>query len=119
MARALEDVFDDDELSLYIKQQENDYTEVIAKAWLAYPNITVFSVWWQPLLDSVSPEPEKLYIVEIAGVGSNKLFKNIQTNKYLFHSGKGLKGYTDRLTEMEIKQKDERLWQFAKPVEDK
>ena len=58
----------------------------------------------------------KLYIVEIEGVSSSKLFKNIQTNKYLFHSGKGLKGYTDRLTETEIKQKDERLWQFAKEV---
>ena len=58
----------------------------------------------------------KLYIIEIEGVSSSKLFKNIQTNKYLFHSGKGLKGYTDRLTETEIKQKDERLWQFAKEV---
>ncbi|HEM3576806.1 TPA: DUF1642 domain-containing protein [Streptococcus suis] len=60
---------------------------------------------------------ERLYTVEIAGVSSGKLFKNIRTNKYLFHSGKGLKGYTDRLTETEIKQKDERLWQFAVPVE--
>ena len=59
----------------------------------------------------------KLYVVEIEGVSSSKLFKNIQTNKYLFHSGKGLKGYTDRLTETEIKQKDERLWQFANEVE--
>ena len=58
----------------------------------------------------------KLYVVEIEGVSSSKLFKNIQTNKYLFHSGKGLKGYTDRLTETEIKQKDERLWPFAKEV---
>ncbi|MBL6538734.1 DUF1642 domain-containing protein [Streptococcus suis] len=62
---------------------------------------------------------ERLYTVEIAGVSSGKLFKNIRTNKYLFHSGKGLKGYTDRLTETEIKQKDERLWQFAVPVEEK
>ena len=58
----------------------------------------------------------KLYVVEIEGVSSSKLFKNIQTNKYLFHSGKGLKGYTDRLTETEIKQNDERLWPFAKEV---
>ncbi|MGU8087135.1 DUF1642 domain-containing protein [Streptococcus suis] len=60
---------------------------------------------------------ERLYTVEIVGVSSGKLFKNMRTNKYLFHSGKGLKGYTDRLTETEIKQKDERLWQFAVPVE--
>ena len=62
-------------------------------------------------------EKKKLYTVEIAGVSSSKMFKNIRTNKYLFHSGKGLKGYTDRLTEKEIKQADERLWQFAKEVE--
>jgi cytoskeletal protein CcmA (bactofilin family) len=58
----------------------------------------------------------KLYTIEIEGVSSSKLFKNIQTNNFLFHSGNGLKGYTDRLTETEIKQKDERLWLFAKEV---
>lgn len=78
--------------------------DLFAQAWLAYPNITV--------------EKEKRYTVEIEGVSSSKLFKNIQTNNYLFHSGKGLKGYTDRLTETEIKQKDERLWQFAEEVEE-
>ena len=61
----------------------------------------------------------KLYTVEIEGVSSSKLFKNIQTNNYLFHSGNGLKGYTDKLTEQEIKKADERLWEFAKPVEEK
>lgn len=34
LSHALEHVFDDVELSLYIKQQEGDYTEIIAKAWL-------------------------------------------------------------------------------------
>ncbi len=68
--------------------------------------------------NAVEIEKEKLYTVEIEGISSGKLFKNIQTNKYLFHSGNGLKGYTDRLTEKEIKEADERLWQWAKPVED-
>ncbi|HEM3710153.1 TPA: DUF1642 domain-containing protein [Streptococcus suis] len=68
-------------------------------------------------LDGYEIEKERLYTVEIDGVSSGRLFKNIRTNKYLFHSGKGLKGYTDRLTETEIKQKDERLLQFAKEVE--
>ena len=68
-------------------------------------------------IDAVEIEQEKLYTVEIEGVSSGKLFKNIQTNKYLFHSGNGLNGYTDKLTETEIKQKDERLWQFAKEAE--
>ena len=114
LSHALEKVFDDVELSLYIKQQLGDYTETIAKAWLAYPNITV--------------EKEKLYTVEIGGVGSSKLFKNTRTNEYIFHSGKELDWfhnvkelelYTDKLTEQEIKKADERLWEFAKPVEDK
>ena len=105
LAHALEKVFDDAELSLYIKQQEGDYTEVIAKAWLAYPNITV--------------EQEKLYTVEIEGVDSNRLFKHIRKNKYRFYCGKELEGFTDKLTEQEIKEADERLWEFAKPVEDK
>ena len=62
-------------------------------------------------------EKEKLYTVEIEGVSSGKLFKNIRTNKFLFHSGKGLRGYTDRLTEKDIEEADELLWQFAKEVE--
>ena len=73
-------------------------------------------------------EKEKLYTVEIVGVGSSKLFKNTRTNEYIFHSGKELDWfhnvkelelYTDKLTEQEIKKADERLWEFAKPVEDK
>ena len=69
-------------------------------------------------IDAVEIEQEKLYTVEIEGVSSGKLFKNIRTNEYLFHSGNGFNGYTDKLTETEIKQKDERLWQFAKEVEE-
>ena len=69
-------------------------------------------------LDGYEVEQEKLYTVEIDGVSSGKLFKNIRTNEYLFHSGNGFNGYTDKLTETEIKQKDERLWQFAKEVEE-
>ena len=64
-------------------------------------------------------EQEKLYTVEIGGVGSSRLFKHIRKNKYRFHCGKELEGYTDKLTEQEIKKADERLWEFAKPVEDK
>ena len=64
-------------------------------------------------------EQEKLYTVEIGGVGSSRLFKHIRKNKYRFHCGKELEGYTDKLTEQEIKKADERLWEFAKPVEEK
>jgi len=68
-------------------------------------------------IDAVEIEQEKLYTVEIEGVSSGRLFKNIRTNKFLFHSGKGLKGYTDRLTEKEIEEADELLLQFAKEVD--
>ena len=69
-------------------------------------------------------EQEKLYTVEIEGVSSSRLFKNTRTNEYLFSSGyhRGKKlvfWYTDKLTEQDIKKVDERLWEFAKPVEDK
>lgn len=70
-------------------------------------------------IDAVEIKQEKLYTVEIDGVSSSRLFKNIRTNEYLFHSGNGSEWYTDRLTETEIKQKDERLWQWAKEVEEK
>ena len=74
--------------------------------------------------NAVEIEQEKLYTVEIEGVGSSRLFKNTRTNEYLFSSGfhRGKKlvfWYTDRLTEQEIKKADERLWEFAKSVEDK
>lgn len=69
-------------------------------------------------IDAVEIEPEKLYTVEIDGVSSSKLFKSTRTNEYRFYCGKELEGYTDKLTEQEIKNADERLWEFAKPVEE-
>ena len=67
--------------------------------------------------NAVEIEQEKLYTVEIRGVTHGRLFKNIHTNTYLLHSGDGLEGYTDKLTEIEIRQANEYLWQFAKEVE--
>ena len=86
----------------------SEKVDMIARAWI----------------DGYEIEKEKLYTVEIEGVGSSKLFKNTRTNEYLFSSGyhRGKKlvfWYTDKLTEQEIKKVDERLWQWAKPVEDK
>ncbi|MCK3905895.1 DUF1642 domain-containing protein [Streptococcus suis] len=86
--------------------------ETGVEEWI-YENQETFARAW---LDGYEVEQERLYTVEIAGASSGKLFKNIRTNKYLFHSGKGLKGYTDRLTETEIKQDFEWAWQFAKEV---
>lgn len=107
LANALDDVFDDVELSLYIKRQMDDYTEIIAKAWLSYPNIIV--------------EQEKLYTVEIPN-------PNINTHTILQKVGEGLvlimvtnarwRGWAEsKLTEAEIKEDFEWAWQWAKEVE--
>ena len=108
LAHALEKVFDDAELSLYIKQQEGDYTEVIAKAWLAYPNITV--------------EQEKLYTVEIPDPNSmyKHRFLSRNDNGVCLDASNGNDGKQrreNRLTEAEIKQDFEWAWQWAKEVE--
>ncbi|CDG57945.1 phage protein [Streptococcus phage 20617] len=109
LSHALEDVFDDVELSLYIKQQEDDYTEIIAKAWLSYPNIIV--------------EQEKLYTVEIPNPnsigGKLVLFKQQSTGRLILDmlNPNINKPKYLHLTESEIKQDFEWAWQFAKEVE--
>ena len=108
---ALNHIHHDDELKLYINKQEGDYTETFARAWLAYPNITV--------------EKEKLYTVEIPNPNSSRdaytvLIKN-GFNKIVM-----VKVYTDdwvnvkfyQLTEAEIKKDFEWAWKWAKPVEE-
>ena len=79
----------------------------------AQQNQETFARAW---LDGYEIEKEKLYTVEIGGVEPCRLFKHIRKNKYRFHCGKELEGYTDKLTEQEIKKVDERLWEFAKEV---
>ena len=83
--------------------------DTFARAWLAYPNITV--------------EKEKLYTVEIAEAiltkitrGSNIQYKMLPSEDVSAFFYKAI--YTTKLTEQEIKQKDERLWQWAKEVEE-
>ena len=104
LSHALEDV----ELSLYIKQQEGDYTETIAKAWIAYPNITV--------------EHEKLYTVEIpnpnSAGGKLVLFKQQSTGLLILDTLNPSinKPKYLHLTESEIKKEFEWAWQFAKEV---
>ena len=114
LSHALEDVFDDVELSLYIKQQEDDYTETIAEAWVAYPNIIV--------------EQEKLYTVEIPNPNcpdiATFLYKEngkvfIGTDIFLDEvpNYKWKNEPENQLTEAEIKKDFEWAWQFAKEVE--
>ncbi|WP_161496211.1 DUF1642 domain-containing protein [Streptococcus suis] len=71
--------------------------------------------------DGYEIEQEKLYTVEIAEAiltkitrGSNVQYKMLPFGNVSDVFDKAI--YTTRLTEQEIKQKDERLWQFAKEV---
>ena len=82
-------------------------------------NILIFSRAW---FDGYEIEKEKLYTVEIAEAiltkitrGSNIQYKMLPFGNVTDVFDKAM--YTTRLTEQEIKQKDERLWQFAKEVE--
>ena len=107
LAHALGHVFNDAEVSFYIKQQEGDYTETIAEAWLY----------------GYTVEQEKLYTVEIPNPHSyidnhSRLAKN--------YKGKVVLEVQDwlnieesyKLTESEIKEDFEWAFQFAKPVEE-
>lgn len=105
LSHALEHIFDDTELGLYIKQQEGDYTEIIARAWL----------------DGYTVEKEKLYTVEIPNPNLNAHVVLQKTGDGLVLVTVGNTGWAEwessKLTEAEIKKDFERLWQFAKEVE--
>ncbi|MGQ7340375.1 DUF1642 domain-containing protein [Streptococcus suis] len=105
LSQALSSVFDELELSLYIKQQLGDYTEIIARAWL----------------DGYEVDQEQLYTVEIPN-------PNLNAHTILQKAEKGLalvvvtnarwRGWADsQLTESEIKEDFEWAWQFREEVD--
>jgi hypothetical protein len=104
---ALNHIHHDDELKLYINKQEGDYTETFARAWLAYPNITV--------------EKEKLYTVEIPNPNLNAhvVLQKTEKGVVLVTVGNARwKGWeSSKLTEAEIRKDFDWAWQWAKPVE--
>ena len=76
-------------------------------------------------MDGYEIEQEKLYTVEIADAILTKITRGCERNvKYRMLPYKEIHNvfndgiYTNFLTETEIKQADERLWQFAKPLGD-
>lgn len=80
--------------------------DIFARAWIAYPNITV--------------EKEKLYNVSVLGCTLFKMtsddlvkYKLIGENETLSEPVLSLYKFEANLTEKEIKQADERLWQLA------
>jgi hypothetical protein len=84
-------------------------SELFAKAWIAYPNITI--------------EEDKRYTVEIAGSiltriarGNTVEYKMMEVKNTHFTTYDLEKNaiHTTILTEEDIKEADERLWQFAK-----
>ena len=102
----------------------------LAWVWQVYPNEPKVKNWLEAntekfmraWLDGYEIEKEKLYTVEIAEAiltkitrGSNIQYKMLPFGNVTDVFDKAI--YTTRLTEQEIKQKDERLWQFAKEVE--
>ena len=87
-------------------------SDLFAKAWLAYPNITI--------------KQEKLYKVEIAGCILTKIITGCDI-EYKMMDATGVTHFTSYdleknaihttiLTEEEIKEADERLWEFAKDI---
>ena len=87
-------------------------SELFAKAWLAYPNITI--------------EQDKLYTVEIAGgiltkitrgnTVEYKMLEATSTTQFCSYDLEKNAIRTIILTEEDIKEADERLWQFAKEI---
>lgn len=109
LSHALKHVFDDVELGLYIKQREDDYTEIIAKAWLY----------------GYTVEKEKLYTVEIPNPHEKQLSfvlmrkpgGNISINVVHSSNLDLLKTDNDlQLTEKEIKKDFDWAWQWKKEV---
>jgi hypothetical protein len=102
----------------------------LAWVWQVFPNEPKIKKWLQSntekfmlaWLDGYEVEKEPLYTVEIADAiltkitrGRNVQYKMLPSKDVSGFFDKGI--YATRLTETEIKQKDERLWQFAKEVE--
>ena len=95
----------DEEMKRWRSRGNN--SELFAKAWLAYPNITI--------------EADRRYKVEIAGSILTKIiracgveYKMLEVTQFTSYDLIKNAIHTYILTEEEIKEADERLWQFAK-----
>ena len=102
-------------MSLFIAMDNAQNKE---SEWIITHEETFARAW----LDGYEIEQEQLYTVEIADAiltkitrGRNVQYKMLPSKDVSDVFDKGI--YATRLTETEIKQKDERLWQWAKEVE--
>ena len=108
---AIEKIKHTDTFSQIIEDSKYD-SELFAKAWLAYPNITI--------------KQDKLYTVEIAGgiltkiIRGNtveyKMLESKNDNHFTTYDLENNAIHTTLLKKEEIKEADERLWQFAKEI---
>lgn len=106
---ALEHVFDDVELGLYIKQQEGDYTEIIARAWLYG-----YTVEKEKLYTVVIPNPheKQLSYVLMRQPNGNVIINVVySSNLDLLKTDNNL-----QLTEIEIKKDFDWAFRWAKEV---
>lgn len=100
----------DEEMKRWRSRGNN--SELIARAWIAYPNITI--------------KQDKRYTVEIAGsiltriargnTVEYKMLEATSTTQFIYYDLEKNAIHTIMLTEEEIKEADERLWQFAKEI---
>ncbi|HEL2057742.1 TPA: DUF1642 domain-containing protein [Streptococcus suis] len=104
-------------MSLFIAMDNAQNKE---SEWIITNEETFARAW----LDGYEVEQEKLYTVEIAEAILTKITKGRNVRYKMLPFGdvsdvfdKAI--YTTRLTEREIKQQDERLWEWAEPVEEK
>ena len=105
LSHALRHVFEDLEVGLYIKQQEGDYTETIAKAWLYGYKVELYTV------EIPNPKGDSLTVLEkfdddTVVISQMDVFPVDWRNLAEYH-----------LTEREIRKDFEWAWQWAKEVE--
>ena len=106
---ALHGAYDNMDERLKCWRFKGNNSDLFAKAWLAYPNITI--------------EQKKLYTVEIAGAFLTKItswygveYKMLEVTQLTPYEIEKKAILTNILKEEEIKEADERLWQFAKEI---
>lgn len=101
-------------MSLFIAMDNAQNKE---SEWIINNEETFARAW----LDGYEIEQEKLYVVNLGKiVGLSIYLRKIDKSLYPQRNDWSTTGdirFAERLTEQEIKQKDERLWQFAKEVE--
>lgn len=109
LSHALEHVFDDVELSLYIKQQEGDYTEIIAKAWLYGYTVKKEQLY---TVEIPNPHEKQLSFVLMRKPGGNISINVVHSSNIdLLKTDNDL-----QLTEQEIKKDFDWAWQWKKEV---